>query len=137
MKFIKMMIQITLLIFASYLLNLLNFSWSSQKHHSKNKTASQERSHDNLEELSCWSTHSKIISFQSTSVFCLSLDLISSFANTASLFFLILSWFYLITVLLLFHSILSCASCILLSLKTATFFKRNICYRYNIVTASS
>ena len=38
--------------------------------------------------------------------------------------FLILSQFYLTTVLLLFHFILSCASCILLSLRTATFFKK-------------
>ena len=38
--------------------------------------------------------------------------------------FLILSQFYLTTVLLLFHSILSCASCILLSLRTVTFFKK-------------
>src|SRR6266513_2920503 len=38
--------------------------------------------------------------------------------------FLILSQFYLTTVLLLFHSILSCTSCILLSLKMATFFKK-------------
>ena len=52
--------------------------------------------------------------------------------------FLILLQFYLTTVLLLFHSILSCASCILLSLRTVTFFKkRDICYEYSIVTASS
>ena len=38
--------------------------------------------------------------------------------------FLILLQFYLITVLLLFHSISSCASCILLSLRTVTFFKK-------------
>src|SRR5436190_18873717 len=38
--------------------------------------------------------------------------------------FLILSQFYLITILLLFHSILSCASCILLSLRMVTFFKK-------------
>src|SRR5436190_24367953 len=40
--------------------------------------------------------------------------------------FLILSQFYLITVLLLFHSILSCASCILLSLRMMMFFKKEI-----------
>src|SRR5438046_711402 len=50
--------------------------------------------------------------------------LFSLIANTASLFFLILFQFYLITVLLLFHSILSCASCILLSLRMMTFFKK-------------
>ena len=38
--------------------------------------------------------------------------------------FLILPQFYLTTVLLLFHSILSCASCILLSSRMATFFKK-------------
>src|SRR5437667_6639068 len=43
---------------------------------------------------------------------------------THSFYFLILLQFYLITVLLLFHSILSCASCILLSLRMATFFKK-------------
>src|SRR5205085_5515878 len=36
----------------------------------------------------------------------------------------ILLQFYLITILLLFHSILSCVSCILLSSKTVTFFKK-------------
>src|SRR5204862_4878914 len=43
---------------------------------------------------------------------------------THSFYFLILSQFYLTTVLLLFHSILSCASCILLSSRTVTFFKK-------------
>src|SRR6266487_4087989 len=38
--------------------------------------------------------------------------------------FLILFQFYLTTVLLFFHSILSCASCILLSLRMMTFFKK-------------
>ena len=38
--------------------------------------------------------------------------------------FLILPQFYLTTVLLRFHSSLSCASCILLSLRTTTFFKK-------------
>src|SRR5437667_12327283 len=51
-----------------------------------------------LKELSCWSACSKIISSQSTSVFCSSLDLTSSIANTASLLFLILFQFYLISV---------------------------------------
>ena len=58
-----------------------------------------------------WMKH-MIFSCQNTAVY------------THSFYFLILSQFYLTTVLLLFHSILSCASCILLSLRTATFFKK-------------
>src|SRR5947207_12300391 len=54
--------------------------------------------------------------------------MIFSCQNTAvythSFYFLILFQFYLTTVLLLFHSILSCTSCILLSLRMTTFFKK-------------
>ena len=51
---------------------------------------------------------------------------ISQLSECSSLHSFISLQFYLTTILLLFHSILSCASCILLSLKTATFFKKKI-----------
>src|SRR5436190_21907543 len=50
--------------------------------------------------------------------------MILQLSEYSSLHSFILSQFYLITVLLLFYSILSCVSCILLSLRMMTFFKK-------------
>ena len=137
MKSVKMMIQIALLIFISYLLNFLNSSQSSQRHHSKNKITSQEKSHNNLKKLSCWSTHLKIIFFQSAFVFYSDLDFISSVTNTAFLFFLFylnfISFQFYCSFIQFFHA-LAAFYC---HQEQQHFFKRDICYEYSAVTASS
>ena len=97
---------------------------------SKNSTASQSKQHEVCDFSYSFSIHVLNEAHDFSAVRTQQSTLIHSI-------FLILLQFYLITVLLLFHSILSCASCILLSSRTATFFKRDICYRYSTVTASS
>ena len=130
MKFIKMMTQTALLISASYLLNFLNPSWSPLSCHSKNKAADQKRSHDNSQKIELLvNLFKKWSSFNQHLFFISDLDLISSIANTTSLSsvnfsYLISILSHLSLILLHSHSIHSCASCILLSLRTVTFFSK-------------
>ena len=84
---------------------------------SKNSAASQSKQHEAHDLSYSFSIHVLNEACDSSAVRTQQSTLIHSI-------FLILLQFYLTTVLLLFHSILSCASCILLSSRTATFFKK-------------
>src|SRR5947207_1449399 len=84
---------------------------------SKNSTASQSEQHE-----ACDLSYSFDICVLNEACD-LSAVRMQQFTLIHSIFFILLQ-FYLITILLLFYSILSCASCILLSSRMMTFFKK-------------
>ena len=132
MRFVRTAIWITSSIFANCSLWVRQNSQQSQIIcHSKNSITSQSKQHEAHDLSYSFSIHVLNEAHDSSAARMQQSTLIHSI-------FLILLQFYLTTILLLFHSILSCASCILLSLKMMTFFKKkDICYRYSIVTTSS
>ena len=132
MKFVRTVIWIAFSIFTNCLLWIRqNFQQFQIICHSKNSAASQSKQHE---------AHDLSYSF-SICVLNEARDLPAVRTQQSTLIhsiFLILLQFYLTTVLLLFHSILSCTSCILLSLRTVTFSKkRDICYKYDTVITSN
>src|SRR5947207_3388028 len=118
MRFVRTATQTALPIFTNCSLWVRQNFWQSQIIcHSKNSIASQSKQHEAHDLSYSFDIHVLNEAHDLPAVRMQQSTLIHSI-------FLILSQFYLTTVLLLFHSILSCASCILLSSRMATFFKK-------------